>query len=577
MAFDGITLKALVKELNEKLINGHIQKVYQINDHLIILNIYNKENYRLLISSNPQNARIHLTDMKYDNPTTPPQFAMILRKHIQNSTIKEIKQIGMDRSVEIVLSTRDELGLDTVKRIMVDIMGKHSNIVLTNEDYKVIESIKRISHEMSSVRAVYPGTKFIRLVDDKINILKNLPSLMDIEIQDNYKIRKIFYMLFQGFGPQIGDEIAYRANIDLSRNYGSLSSKEIETLNDKFHEITNEVINSQFEPHLYYDNEKSSDYYPLKLYSKGEKYNILDSMSEALDIYYSHNVNDNSLNQMKSNLIKSVEQRLTHDINKLDNLKNDYENSKDYDKYRIEGDLLSSVAYKIKKGQEEIEVNNYYDNTNMIIKLDNRKNAWDNIELKYKKSKKLHKSYLLLNEAIPKLNEEIFYLRNIITQINLAQDHDEIEEIKDELANQNILKKSSKAKKKNVKKSSPHKYITDNDNIIYVGKNNAQNEYLTLREANKDDYFFHIKDLPGSHVILKNTKEIEDYEIEIASYLAAKFSKNSNDRYIDVDYTQKKNVNKAKGSKPGMVYYTDYTTVRVDLEDEPNGYRKVSE
>lgn len=575
MAFDGIVIKSLVKELNEKLINGHIQKIYQINEHLIILNIYNKENYRLLISSNPQNARIHLTNLKYDNPTNPPQFAMILRKHLQNSTIKEIKQIGMDRSVEIVISTKNELGLDTVKRLMMDVMGKYSNIVLTNENYKVIESIKRISHEMSSVRAVYPGTQFIKLKDDKINILTNTPDLKGLDIPENYKIKKVFYMLFQGFGPQIGDEIAFRANIDLTRNYGSLNDEEKERLNNEFHSITLEIKENRFEPHLYFDKEISTDYYCMKLLSKGENYKIYDSMSEVLDIYYSQNVNDNSLNQVKSNLVKIIEQKISHNVTKLDNLNKDFEESKKFESFRIEGDLLSAVAYKIKKGQESIDVNNYYDNTMIKIQLDNRKSPWENIELKYKKSKKLHKSYKLLLVSIPNLEEEISYLRNIITQINLAEDHNEVSEIREELIDQKILKKPSKSRKVKEEKSTPHKYITYNNNIIYVGKNNKQNEYLTLREANPDDYFFHIKDLPGSHVILKNNQKLEDYEFEIAAFLAAKFSKNSNDRYIDVDYTQKKNVSKAKGSKPGMVYYTNFKTVRVDLKKEPSGVTKM--
>ncbi len=575
MALDGIVLKSLVKEFNEKLINGHIQKIYQINEHILILNIYNKENYKLLISSNPQNARIHLTDFKYDNPTTPPQFAMILRKHIQNSTIKEIKQIGMDRSLEIVISTKDELGLDTERRLMIDIMGKYSNIVLTNKNYKVIESIKRISHEMSSVRAVYPGTQFSKLEDNKINILKNTPNLQDLEIPETYKIKKVFYMLFQGFGPQIGDEIAFRSSIDFSRSYGTLNSEERENLNQVFQSVVSEIKSNKFEPHLYFDKEKSIDFYSMKLLSKGDNYKTYDSISEVLDIYYSQNVNDNSLNQVKSNLVKTIEQKISHNVTKLDNLNKDFDESKKYEIYRIEGDLLSTVAYEIKKGQGNIEVYNYYDDTMININLDNRKSAWENIELKYKKSKKLHKSYNILLESIPNLEEEISYLRNIISQINLAENHNEVSEIKEELIDQNIIKKSSKSKKIKEEKSIPHKYITNNNNIIYVGKNNKQNEYLTLREANPDDYFFHIKDLPGSHVILKNNQKIEDYEIKIAAYLAAKFSKNSNDRYIDVDYTQKKNVNKSKGSKPGMVYYTNYTTIRIDIENQPIGFKKM--
>ncbi|MFM1583146.1 NFACT family protein, partial [Helcococcus ovis] len=211
MATDGITIRALTKEFNEKLTGGRVQKIYQINDHLILINIYNnKNNYKLLISSNPQNARIHLTNQEYKNPTKAPQFSMILRKHIQNSIIEKIEQIGLDRSVEFTFLSKDELGFNATKKLIIDIMGKHSNIVLTNEENKVIESIKRISHEMSSIRAVYPGTKFINLKDDKIDITTNDKNLSDINIPENFSIKKIFYMTYTGFGPQIAEEIAYK-------------------------------------------------------------------------------------------------------------------------------------------------------------------------------------------------------------------------------------------------------------------------------------------------------------------------------------------------------------------------------
>lgn len=577
MAIDGITIKAIVEELNEKLVGGHIQKVYQLNNHVILLNIYNKGNYKLLISSNPQNARLHLTNSKYDNPTKPPQFAMILRKHIQNYVIKDIKQISLDRSVEIIISGKDDLGFETDKRIMIDIMGKHSNIVLTDKNYIVIEAIKRISHEMSSVRAVYPGTKFSKLEDDKVNILDNIINLSDLNIAENTKLKRIFYMNYTGFGPQIGDEIVYRANLDISRNYGSLDDTEKERLNKEFIDIASNIINSDFSSFIYTQDEKTEDFYPIKLLHKGDNYKELDSISDALDIYYSENVNDNSLNQAKDSLRQIIINIINKSNNKLINLESDYKISENYEQFRIEGDLLSSVAHNIKKGDSSILVHNYYTNEELEIELNPRKSAWENIDIKYKKSKKLHKANSLLKESIPSLKEYISYLNEVVRQLDIIESNSELEEIKEELRNQNILKKYTrkKQKEKNNEKSTYLRFETDNGNYIYVGKNNKQNEELTLRVANPDDLFFHIKDLPGSHVILKKTTDIKDYEINIAAFLAAKFSKNGNDRYIDVDYTEKKNVNKSKGSKPGMVYYTNYTTLRVDLEDNPEGYMKI--
>lgn len=577
MAIDGITIKALTKEFKEKLIGGHIQKLYQINDHVIILNIYNKKNYKLLISSNPQNARIHLTDGKYTNPTKPPQFANVLRKHIQNSLIKDIKQLSLDRSLELTLESKDDLGIFVEKRLLVDIMGKYSNIVLTNDKYIVIEAIKRISHEMSSIRAVYPGTKFTKLENSKIDILKEDINLNDLDIPNKLSIKKIFYTFFTGFGPVIGDEIAYKANLDSKRNYGSLSEDEKNRLNLIFHEICLIIKNKAFDPTIYLDNDKIIDFYPLVLEHMTKDTKNIESISLALDKYYLENVNDNSLNQSKENLKKQVQHILNKSIKKIDNLRNDFELSKHYDKFRIEGDLLSTVAYSIKKGQTEINVHNFYDDEYINISLDPRKSSWENIELKYKNSKKLHKSYKLLSKAIPELDDDINYINSILNQIDLVESKEELNDIKEELRQENFIKRQNKKTNKNkeIVKSKPHKFITENENIIYVGKNNKQNEELTLRLANQDDLFFHIKDLPGSHVILKKTREFKDFEIQIAAYLAAKFSKNGNDRYIDVDYTFKKNVNKSKGSKPGMVYYTDYTTLRVDLEREPEGYKKL--
>lgn len=576
MAIDGITIKAITNEIEGEIIGGRIQKIYQINNHVIILNIYNnKKNYSLLISSNPQNSRLHFTKQSYENPTTPPDFCMILRKHLQNSIIKSIHQIGMDRSIEIIVDSKDDLGFNVDKRLMIDIMGKHSNIVLTDDKYIVIEAIKRISHEMSSVRAVYPGTHFSKLEDEKLNISETEISLTNLNIPENYKLRKIFYMNFTGFGPQIGNEIAFRSGIDLNAKWGQLSIDEKNTLNNKFNNISKQIKNNNFTTHLYIENSKPVDFYPLQLQHLGDDFHIYHSISEAMDIYYKENVNDNSLNQAKNNIKKTIESLILKATSKLDNLNLDLEQSKYYDKYRIEGDLLSSVSHKIKKGQEIIEVDNYYTNEKTTIQLNPKKNAWDNIEQKYKTSKKLHRAYKILQKSIPDQENLIKYLNSINNQLDNIDSHSEIEEIKDELTNEGLIKKVKSKKKKKDKPSKPFKFITKSNNFIYVGKNNTQNEQLTLREANPNDYFFHIKDLPGSHVILKSTYEVSEDDIIIAAYLAAKYSKNSNDRYIDVDYTQKKNVYKSKGSKLGMVYYNDFNTIRVDLDANLDGFELV--
>lgn len=578
MAIDGIVIKSIVNELKDKIEGGKIQKIYQLNEHILLLNIYNNRiNYQLLISTNPQNARLHFTKEKYDIPSNPPAFCMVLRKYLQNSTIKSINQIGLDRSVEFLIESKDELGFYEEKRLFVDIMGKYSNIVLTNNNHKVIEAIKRISHEMSSVRAVYPGTIFTNLENNKIDILKSDKDLFDIEIPENYKLKKIFYMFFTGFGPQIGNEIAFRSNLDLDLNYGQLNYEQKFKLNESFLEIKKQIIVNNLSAFLYFNKENVDDFYPLLLNHKGNDYKKLESISESLDLYYKYNVNDNSLNQAKNNLDKVIDNLLLKATHKLDNLKNDYNNALDYEKTKIEGDLLSAIAHNIKKGVNEVNTYNYYDDTYINIKLDPKKSIWENIESKYKTSRKAHKRLKLLKISIPNLKNDIEYFHMLKIQLNNIESLIEIDEIKEELSKEGFIKKSNKSKKKKESISKPLRFITKNNNLIYVGKNNKQNEQITLREANQNDLFFHIKDLPGSHVILKSTYNIDEDDIYQAAYLAAKYSKNSNDRYIDVDYTEKKNVNKAKGSKPGMVYYSNFKTIRIDLENIPDNLNLFTE
>lgn len=572
MTLDGITLRAIYKEIKDKLEGGKIQKINQINEQLLILNIYKEKNYKLLLSSNSQNARIHLTEQNYENPITPPGFCMVLRKHLQNGLIKEIAQNKLDRTIKFTIAGRDELGIATDKHLVIDIMGKYSNIVLCKDDSRVIEAIKRVSHDMSRVRAVYPGTKFDFMDDGKINVLVDDKNLLDLDIAENLKLSKVFFTHFTGFSPTVSIEICYMADLDCNRPYGSLSQDEKIRLNDKFLDIVEKIRNNKFAGYLYKDKEKISDYYALKLDHPGLKQLELekfDSISKALDEYYSKNVNDNSLNQFRENLRKQAATILTKRNHKLDLMKTDLAESSEHDKYRIEGDLLSLNSDKIKKGMDKISLLNIYTNEMTEIDLDRQKNVWDNINQKYKISKKYHKSEKLLLEAIPQIKEEISYLINIISQIQLSQNRNELEEIKEELIAEGYLKdnrkKSSKAK---IKESSPLKYTTKDGSQILVGRNNKQNEKITLREANKDDYFFHIKDLPGAHVIVKNSSTLNDDLIKLAALLAAQNSKYSEERYVDIDYTQKKNVFKRKGAKPGMVYYNNFQTVRIDLEDK---------
>lgn len=570
MNIDGIILSSVVEELKNILINGRIQKINQINKNLVIFNVYSDKNYKLLVSIDSQAPRIHLTDKDFTNPKVPTNFTMVLRKHLNNSKIKQIKQIGLDRTVEIVVDSRNEMGLIVERKLVVDLMGKHSNLVLVDENKRVIEAIKRVSHDMSRVRAVYPGSQFDNIASDKINVLYEMKDLNSISIDGNISIFKIFYMNFEGFSPIIGREICYRANLDPKINFAFLSQEEKNKLNNAFLKVVEQISNREFNPNLIYVNDKLSSYYCFFISHLGEEVLYKSSISEVFDEYYILNTNDDSLNQSKNNVHVSIKKIIEKKSSKLDNMNNDLEKSKLFDLYRLEGELLSANIHNLKRGLKSIDVLNYYTNEINSISLDEKKDGWQNIEKKYKESKKLKKAYTLLNKYIPLLKEEIDYLLEIKRQISDVDDLNELNEIKNELFEQGYIKKPKKIKNKKVDSiSKPYKFKTVEGTTIYVGKNNKQNEQLTLKDASKDDIFFHVKDLPGSHVILKTEgKTLSDTDIKIASFLAAKHSKYSEENYLDVDYTERKNVFKNKGAKPGMVYYNNFKTIRINLKED---------
>ncbi|MDO5027133.1 MAG: NFACT RNA binding domain-containing protein [Tissierellia bacterium] len=568
MTIDGIILSSLVYELRQKLVNGRIQKINQINKNLVIFNIYSDKNHKLLISIDSQAPRIHITEKNFTNPLTPSNFTMVLRKHLNNSKILDIIQHGLDRTVEIVIESRNELGESVQRKLVVDLMGKHSNLVLIDENHRVIEALKRVSHDMSRVRAVYPGSIFNNIDSNKINIFQELKDPTSLDIDNNTSIFKIFYMNYEGFSPIIGREISYRANLDPKRNYGSLTFQEKVQLKDAFLQLGQMILKKQFLPNLIFIEKKLYSFYCFKLLSLGEDLVIKDSISKVVDDYYLINTNDDSLKQSKINLLDNLEKIIGKKSNKIDNLYADFEKTQSYDLYRLEGEILAANIYQLRRGLKSISLLNYYDNSTITISLDERKDGWQNVERKYKISKKLKKSNSLLKKHIPILKDEISYLQDIVRQIDAVENLEELGEIKLELHEQGYLKSTVKKKKKKEEHASkPLKYETKDGSLIFVGKNNKQNEQLTLRDASKNDLFFHVKDLPGSHVILKNdSNTFSSDDIHLAALLAAKNSKYAQEDYLDVDYTQRKNVFKNKAAKPGMVYYTDFKTIRVKLD-----------
>lgn len=581
MSYDGLVTKAITFEIKKLLLGGKIQKISQPSKNDIVLNIYSVgKSYKLLLSANNNEARVHITEKKYENPISPPNFCMVLRKYLNQSKIVDIEQYKMDRVIIFHISSVDEMGFDISNKLIVEIMGKYSNIILTDENYKIIDSIKRVNFKMSSVREILPGLEYKFIESNKINILESDFSLdilkLDKNIADNQNPEKLLYENYLGFSPTISKELIYKSNIDPRINWGLVSEDEKQLLNDNLYELRNSLINNTYSPVLYKNSRKYKEFYSFDLSGLGFEKILCKSMSNAIENFYESNKSNDRLRQIKNNLLRKINSQIKLVNKKIEILNKNLSKEKNMDSIRMKGDLLAANVNKLNKGYKEIILKDFYNNNKDIkISLDSRKNPWENVDSYYKRYKKIKNSIDFAKDDLPKQKDLLEYLNQVSDFVERSESISDLDEIKEELIENKIIKNTSRNKKKTKSKSKPMQFKTVDNSNIYVGKNSRQNDYITLKLANKNDYFFHVRNAPGSHVILK-TNLLNENDIKIASYLAASNSSQAKSNKVDVDYTEKKNVNKAKGAKLGMVYYENFKTITVNMDENPkNLYEKI--
>lgn len=583
MSYDGLVTRAVTFEIKNLLLGAKIQKISQPSKNDIILNIYSfGKSYKLLLSANNNEARVHITKKKYENPVTPPNFCMVLRKYLSQSKIIEIEQHELDRVIIFHISSVDEMGYDVSNKLIIEIMGKYSNIILTDDKFKIIDSIKRVNFKMSSVREILPGLEYKFIKSDKTNILdkdfsKDILKL-DKNLPDSQIPKKVIYENYLGFSPTIAKELLYRSNIDPRINWGLISEDEKFILNNNLYELRDALINNRYRPSLYKNKKKYKEFYSFELKSLGFDEDKYESISEAIENFYEYNRSNDRLRQIKNNIERKINGQIKSVNKKIQILNKNISKENSMDIYRKKGDILAANINKINKGDKEINLSNFYDeNKNIKISLDDKKNPWENVDNYYKRYKKIKNSIDFAKIDLPKQNEYLDYLNQMADFVERSESIKDLDDIRDELIENNIIKPTSKNKNKNKNKSKskPMQFKTVDNSDIYVGKNSRQNDYITLKLAGKNDYFFHVRNAPGSHVILKTT-ELNEKDIKVASYLAAKNSSQAKSLKVDVDYTKKKNVNKAKGAKLGMVYYENFKTITVDMETNPiKLYKKI--
>lgn len=571
MSLDGTVVKNLVYEINNRVIDGRIDKIYQNNNDLLI-NIRAKGQRERLFISISGSPRMYFSDEIFDSPQNPPAFCMLLRKHLENNQILEVSQYKMDRIIKILVKSRDELGEYSKKALIIELMGKHSNVILIDDDSKkIIDSLKRINFNLSSVREILPGLTY-----NPEDISEGLDpcqvdSISDLikDSRENLNIKSFFLKNFTGISPQMCSEIEYRSNIDFKRNLSALTDHEIIELDKIFSEIFKIVRENDFSPIKIYREDLFKDFYSIDLESLNDKEKIkVESISSLLEEFYNSKFLRDSLGSKSKELKKLVKKNIEKLNRKLSNQANELNVALNREKFKVYADLISSNFYKIEKGADSVTVENFYDEMKEIeIPLDPTLDGPSNAAKYYKKYSKLKNAASFLTEQIEIGKSEISYLESILLNIDFAERPDEIDELYEELEKEGYLKNKKKNNKK--KKDSDENYITvktEDGFDIYVGKNNKQNDYLTHKKAKKNDLWFHVKDAPGSHVILKNNnKDFTNNSLLTAAKLAAKYSSLSKSQNIPVDYTFKMYVKRHPAKKPGLVTYTNYKTINISI------------
>ena len=569
MAFDGITISALVAEFNDKLLNGRLYKIAQTESDELLLTIKNGKNqYRLLISANASLPLIYLTDKNKPAPLTAPNFCMLLRKHINNGRIISITQPGLERIVDFEIQHLDELGDIKTKHLIIELMGKHSNIIFVNEG-TILDSIKHVNSIMSSVRQVLPGKEyFIPHTSEKLNPL-------DVEKEVFFKtvfskpmpLSKAIYTSFTGISPTIAENICYEGKFDSSMPANVLEHGDQNIVWMYFYQLINKVKNCDFIPTIYEKNGKPEEYGVtiLSTYSDCTTTSF-ESISTLLETYYSKKNLYTRMRQKSVDLRKIVTNALERDNKKYNIQLKQLKDTEKKDKFKEYGDLLTTYGYSIKEGSKEFETVNYYNGETVKITLDPTISPIENAKKYINKYSKLKRTSEALETIIVETKNSIDYLESINVAIDMATTEDDLKAINEELVQTGFIKKKH-TNKKAKNNSKPLHFISSDGFDIYVGKNNIQNEHLTFKVATGNDWWFHSKSFPGSHVIVKcNNQELPDNTFEEAARLAAFYSKGSNQDKVEIDYIQKKHVKKVAGAMPGFViYHTNYSMIA-----EPN-------
>lgn len=566
MALDGITIANIVKEMRDALLGGRIAKIAQPEADELLLTVKAPSGQRrLYISASASLPLVYLTDENKPSPFTAPNFCMLLRKHISNGRIVSITQPSLERIIVLGIEHLDELGDLCRKKLVIEIMGKHSNVIFCDEDDRIIDSIKHVPAQMSSVREVLPGrTYFIPDTMHKADPLTISESdFAALLRQKPSALSKALYTSLTGISPVVAEEICFLAGLDSALPPSELSDDLMTHLYRQFSLFLDQVREEDFHPAIYYRNNEPQEFASVPLtHLEGCARQEFDTISQVLSSYYAVKNRITRIRQKSADLRHIVQTALERNRKKYDLQARQLKDTDKRETYKVYGELLQTYGYQAEPEAKELEALNYYTNEMIRIPLDPTKTPLENAKRYFEKYNKMKRTYEALSHLIVETRDEISYLESVSNALDIARTEDDLAQVKEELTQSGYVRRKF-TKKKEKFKSTPLHYISSDGYDMYVGKNNFQNEELTFSFASGNDWWFHAKKVPGSHVIVKSRgEEMPDRVFEEAGKLAAFYSKNNGSEKVEVDYVEKKHVKKVKGQKPGFViYHTNYSLI----------------
>lgn len=575
MAFDGFVISNIITELNQKILGGRIYKIYQPESDEITLVIKKDRNtLRLHISASASLPLIYLTDTSKTNPMQAPNFCMLLRKHLSNGRIVSISQPNFERIIEITIEHLDELGDICQKRLVIELMGKHSNIIFTDSEDMILDSIKHISANISSIREVLPGRAYcFPPSKGKHSIFALTPEIFSNEIiKKPTSLSKALYSSITGMSPLIANEICYRAGLDGSASTDSLTEEYASGLYGQLMKLKTSIEMKDYHPNVIYYGEEPKEFscIPLTSYSDGTS-KTFPSIFDVLICYYAEKEKYTRMKQKTADLRKIVQTAQERVSKKYDLQQKQLKDTKKREKYKVYGELIQTYGYQLEPNAKSLTCVNYYTNEEITIPLDPNKTPLENSQKYFVRYNKLKRTYEALSQLVVETKADLEHLESIATSLSLSEDEKDLALIKEELIDYGYIKSRGNQRTKRQKKSKPLHFISSDGFHMYVGKNNYQNDELTFKMANGGDWWFHAKQMPGSHVIVRKeqAETLPDATFEEAGRLAAYYSKGRQAPKVEIDYVQRKELKKPPKAKPGFViYHTNYSMMcKPDISD----------